>query len=266
VSQGTGNRAPGSGSSSAGPRLDGRGSGPGARSPEPATKRKRVAVVIFPGSNCDRDALAAIEAVGGEAVPVWHAGHDLAGCGGVVLPGGFSYGDYLRAGAMAARSPVMEAVRRHAEQGRPVLGICNGFQMLLEIGLLPGAMLMNRTLRFICHDVHLRVERDNLPLLAHLHKGQVLRLPIAHKEGNWYAAPEVVRRVEAEGAVVLRYVTPDGVVDDRVNPNGALNAVAGIINAAGNVLGMMPHPERRVRALHGGEDGAALMRALVEAA
>ncbi len=230
------------------------------------TRRKRVAVVTFPGSNCDRDALAAVAAVGGEAVPVWHTARDLAGCGAVILPGGFSYGDYLRAGAMAARSPVMEAVREHAEAGGAVLGICNGFQMLLEVGLLPGAMLMNRTLRFICRDVHLRVERDDVPLLAHLRRGQVLRLPIAHKEGNWFASPEVVRRMEADGAVALRYCNSDGALDERANPNGALNAIAGLVNEAGNVLGLMPHPERRVHPLLGGEDGAALIRGLVEAA
>jgi phosphoribosylformylglycinamidine synthase len=229
-------------------------------------RRPRVAVVIFPGSNCDRDTLTAVETVGGEAVPVWHQSRDLADCTAVILPGGFSYGDYLRAGAMAAHSPVMAAVRRHAEAGGPVLGICNGFQMLLEIGLLPGAMLMNRTLRFICRDVHLRVERDDLPLLAHVRRGQVLRLPIAHKEGNWFAPPEVVRQVEAEGAVVLRYCTPYGGLDAGANPNGALNAIAGLVNAAGNVLGLMPHPERRVRGIVGGEDGAALVRGLVEAA
>jgi phosphoribosylformylglycinamidine synthase I len=228
--------------------------------------RPRVAVVIFPGSNCDRDTLTAVGTAGGEAVPVWHQSRDLADCTAVILPGGFSYGDYLRAGAMAAHSPVMAAVRRHAEAGGPVLGICNGFQMLLEIGLLPGAMLMNRTLRFICRDVHLRVERDDLPLLAHVRRGQVLRLPIAHKEGNWFAPPEVVRQVEAEGAVVLRYCTPDGGLDAEANPNGALNAIAGLVNARGNVLGLMPHPERRVRGIVGGEDGAALVRGLVEAA
>jgi phosphoribosylformylglycinamidine synthase len=229
-------------------------------------RRPRVAVVVFPGSNCDRDTLAAVEAVGGEAVPVWHQSRDLAECGAVILPGGFSYGDYLRAGAMAAHSPVMAAVRRHAESGKPVLGICNGFQMLLEIGLLPGAMLMNRTLRFICRDVHLRVERDDLPLLAHLRRGQVLRLPIAHKEGNWFAPPEVVTEVEAAGAVALRYCTPDAKVNDAANPNGALNSIAGLVSTAGNVLGLMPHPERRVWSLVGGEDGDALIRALVEAA
>ena len=229
-------------------------------------KKPRVAVVTFPGSNCDRDALAAVEAAGGAPVPVWHTDRDLAGCGAVILPGGFSYGDYLRAGAMAAHSPVMAAVRRHAEEGRPVLGICNGFQMLLEMGLLPGAMLMNRTLRFICREVHLRVERDDLPLLVHLRRGQVLRLPIAHKEGNWFASPDVVKKVEDEGAVALRYCTPAGELAAAANPNGALNAIAGLVNAAGNVLGLMPHPERRVRSLLGGEDGTAIVRGVVEAA
>jgi len=231
-----------------------------------AGRRPKVAVVIFPGSNCDRDALAAVELVGGEAVPVWHRSSDLSGCSGVILPGGFSYGDYLRAGAMAAHSPVMGAVRRHAAAGGPVLGICNGFQMLLEIGLLPGAMLMNRTLRFICRDVHLRVERSDSPLLKHLRQGQVLRLPIAHKEGNWFAPPEVVHEVEMGGTVALRYCTAKGEIDEGANPNGALNAVAGLLNRDGNVLGMMPHPERRVRALLGGEDGVGLVRGLVEAA
>jgi len=228
--------------------------------------RPRIAVVIFPGSNCDRDALAAIELVGGEAVPVWHQRADLGGCSAVILPGGFSYGDYLRAGAMAAHSPVMAAVRRHAADGGPVLGICNGFQMLLEIGLLPGAMLMNRSLRFICRDVFLRVERDDLALLRHLSRGQVLRLPIAHKEGNWFAHPDVVREAEARGAVALRYCASDGELAATANPNGSANAVAGLVNQEGNVLGMMPHPERRMRALLGGEDGAALIRGLVDAA
>jgi phosphoribosylformylglycinamidine synthase subunit PurQ / glutaminase len=228
-------------------------------------KKPRVAVIIFPGSNCDRDALGAVEAVGGEAVPVWHQSQDLLGCGAVVLPGGFSYGDYLRAGAMAAHSPVMKAVRRHAENGGVVLGICNGFQMLLEVGLLPGAMLMNRTLRFICKDVYLRVERDDLPLLANLKRGQVLRVPIAHKEGNWFAEPDVLAQVESSGLVVFRYCTATGEVSDAANPNGALHGIAGLANVDGNVLGMMPHPERRVSALLGGEDGRALLQAVVEA-
>jgi phosphoribosylformylglycinamidine synthase I len=239
----------------------------GDRAVDPRTgARKRVAVVVFPGSNCDRDAMAAVELVGGEAVPIWHGDHDLRGCGAVILPGGFSYGDYLRAGAMAAHSPVMASVRAHAQAGGAVLGICNGFQMLLEVGLLPGAMLMNRSLRFVCRDVYVRVERDDLPLLGHLAGGRVLRLPVAHKDGNWFAPAAVVREVEAAGAVVLRYCAADGTLDDAANPNGACNAVAGLTNATGNVIGLMPHPERRVAAVLGGEDGIPLIRALVEAA
>jgi phosphoribosylformylglycinamidine synthase subunit PurQ / glutaminase len=268
---GTGDRAPGAaGKEAKFPRAVGAvwGPVPGSRSPVPGVgrRRPRVAVVVFPGSNCDRDAMAAVEALGGEAVPVWHESRDLAGCTAVILPGGFSYGDYLRAGAMAAHSPVMRAVRRHADKGRAVLGICNGFQMLVEVGLLPGAMLMNRSLRFICRDVHLRVERDDLPMLRHLRRGEVLRLPIAHKEGNWFAPDAVVAEVEQAGAVVFRYATAGGEVIDAANPNGALHAIAGLSNREGNVIGLMPHPERRIHPLIGGEDGAALLRGLVEAA
>jgi phosphoribosylformylglycinamidine synthase subunit PurQ / glutaminase len=229
-------------------------------------RRPRVAVVIFPGSNCDRDALAAVEAVGGEAVPVWHQSKDLHNCGAVILPGGFSYGDYLRAGAMAAHSPIMKAVHRHAQRGGPVLGICNGFQVLLEVGLLPGAMLMNRSLRFICRDVYVVVEQTTSPLLGHLRPGHVLRLPVAHKEGNWFADAAAVSEVEAAGLVAFRYCGASGEVVEAANPNGALRAVAGLVNSEGNVLGMMPHPERRVDTLLGGDDGRALIRALVEAA
>jgi len=267
---GTGDRKPGTRDSKdrgSDTPVGGWGPGPGPRTPgrRPGA-RKRVAVIVFPGSNCDRDAMAAVHAAGGEAVPVWHRDTDLAGCGAVILPGGFSYGDYLRAGAMAAHSPVMAAVRAHAHAGGAVLGICNGFQMLLEIGLLPGAMLMNRTLRFICREVGIRVERDDLPLLSHVRKGQVLRVPIAHKDGNWFASPEAVARLEAAGAVAFRYCSADGDLTEASNPNGALNAIAGLVNSAGNVLGLMPHPERRVHPLLGGEDGSPLIRALVEAA
>lgn len=227
---------------------------------------RRVAVVVFPGSNCDRDAMAAVRGAGGEAVPVWHQSEDLAGCGAVILPGGFSYGDYLRAGAMAAHSPVMRAVRRLAVEGGAILGICNGFQMLLEVGLLPGAMLPNRSLRFICREVHIRVERADGLLLRHLTRGAVLRLPIAHKEGNWYAPADVVERVEGEGGVAFRYCSPAGEARPEANPNGALANVAGLVNREGNVLGLMPHPERRIAGLLGGEDGLALIRALVEVA
>lgn len=231
-----------------------------------ARRRPRVAVVVFPGSNCDRDALMAVEAAGGEAVPVWHASEDLNGCSAVILPGGFSYGDYLRAGAMAAHSPVVRAVSRHARAGGAVLGICNGFQVLLEVGILPGAMLMNRSLRFVCRDVHLRVEQSRGLLLRHLRDGEVITLPVAHKEGNWFAHPEVLEQVEHNGAVAMRYCTRSGNLEDEVNPNGALGHVAGLINRDGNVLGLMPHPERRVSKLLGGTDGMALIRALVEAA
>ncbi len=246
-----------------GRRREGSGGAP-ALAASPA--RRRVAVVVFPGSNCDRDAMAAVERAGGEAVPVWHQSEDLAGCGAAILPGGFSYGDYLRAGAMAAHSPVVRAIRRLAVEGGAILGICNGFQILLEVGLLPGAMLPNRTLRFICRDVHLRVERADGLLLRHLRRGQVLRLPIAHKEGNWYAPAEVVERVEREGGVAFRYCSATGEARPDANPNGALANVAGLVNREGNVLGLMPHPERQVCSLLGGEDGLPLIRALVELA
>ncbi|MEW6337546.1 MAG: phosphoribosylformylglycinamidine synthase subunit PurQ [Acidobacteriota bacterium] len=241
--------------------------GPVPRPSSPqAASGKRVAVVVFPGSNCDRDALAAVEVAGGIAVPVWHESEDLQGCGAVILPGGFSYGDYLRAGAMASHSPVMRAVQRHAADGGAVLGICNGFQILLEVGLLPGAMLMNRTLRFICRDVHLRVERDGLRLLRGLTAGQVITLPIAHKEGNWFAEPAAVEWLRSQGAIALRYCAADGALSTGANPNGAVDNIAGLVNTEGNVLGMMPHPERRVDALLGGTDGMPIIRALVEAA
>ena len=222
-----------------------------------AGRRPKVAVVIFPGSNCDRDALAAVELVGGEAVPVWHRSSDLSGCSGVILPGGFSYGDYLRAGAMAAHSPVMGAVRRHAAAGGPVLGICNGFQMLLEIGLLPGAMLMNRTLRFICRDVHLRVETTNSPFTGAAEKGEILRLPIAHGEGCYYADERTLDQLEAEDRIAFRYLD---------NPNGSLRDIAGILSRRRNVMGMMPHPERATEPLMGSSDGLAVFQSMLRVA
>ena len=228
-------------------------------------RRPRIGVVRFPGSNRDQDAIRAVELAGGEAVPIWHESEDLLGVTGLFIPGGFSYGDYLRAGAMAAHSPVMRAVRRHAQAGGPVLGVCNGFQILLEAGLLPGAMLPNRTLRFVHKEVHLRVERDDTPLLSRLRKGEVLQLPIAHKEGNWFAPAEVLEEVERKGLVALRYCNPQGEVVEEANPNGALHAVAALVNPEGNVLGMMPHPECRVDPLLGEPAGLPFLRALVEA-
>jgi phosphoribosylformylglycinamidine synthase len=220
---------------------------------------------MFPGSNCDHDAYHVLKHVlDEEVVFLWHGDDDLKGAELVVLPGGFSYGDYLRAGAMAAASPVMRAVRRHAEAGGLVLGICNGFQVLLEAGLLPGAMRRNRSLRFECRDVHLRVERDDLPFTRQYSAGQVLTMPIAHAEGNYEAAEEVLDEVEANGQVVFRYVGPDGEIGEEWNVNGSARSIAGIVNREGNVLGMMPHPERCAEAVLGGTDGLALFAGLVE--
>jgi phosphoribosylformylglycinamidine synthase I len=228
-------------------------------------RRPRIGVVRFPGSNRDQDAMRAVELAGGEAVPIWHESEDLLGVTGLFIPGGFSYGDYLRAGAMAAHSPVMRAVRRHAQAGGPVLGVCNGFQILLEAGLLPGAMLPNRSLRFVHKEVFLRVERDDTPLLSQLRRGEVVQLPIAHKEGNWFAPAEVLEEVERRGLVALRYCTAEGAVAEEANPNGALHGVAALTNPEGNVLGMMPHPECRVDPLLGEPSGLPFLRALVEA-
>jgi len=227
---------------------------------------KRIAVIVFPGSNCDRDCLWAIEQAGAEAVPVWYRSGDLAGIDAVVLPGGFSYGDYLRAGALAARSPIMASVRRFAAQGRPVVGICNGFQLLTESGLLPGALLMNDHLRFRWQLVRLRVERTSTVVTAAYREGEVLEVPIAHKEGCYYAPPAELKRLEASGAVAFRYVEADGRPAERANPNGSLQAIAGLANEAGNVVGLMPHPERRIELVLGGSDGTPFFRSLVEAA
>jgi len=216
----------------------------------------RCGVVVFPGSNCDHDVYHVLKHVLEQDVTfLWHQDEDLKGSDLVVLPGGFSYGDYLRAGALASLSPVMAAVRRHAEAGGLVLGICNGFQVLLETGLLPGAMRRNANLRFQCKDVHLKVERDDTPFTRKLKVGQVLRLPIAHAEGNYEDAPEKLDALEAAGRVVFRYCTPEGIITPEANPNGAARNIAGICNAGGNVLGLMPHPERCSEAVLGGMDG-----------
>ncbi|HKH50151.1 MAG TPA: phosphoribosylformylglycinamidine synthase subunit PurQ [Thermoanaerobaculia bacterium] len=222
-------------------------------------------VVVFPGSNCDHDAYHVLKHVlDQDTTFLWHQDDSLQGCDLVVLPGGFSYGDYLRAGAMAALSPVMGAVQRHAEAGGLVLGICNGFQVLLEAGLLPGAMRRNASLRFQCKDVHLKVERTDLPFTNQLRAGQVLRMPVAHAEGNYEDAPEKLDALEAAGQVVFRYSTPAGEVTPEANPNGAARNIAGICNAQGNVLGLMPHPERCSEEILGNTDGLALFASAVE--
>jgi phosphoribosylformylglycinamidine synthase I len=225
------------------------------------------AVLQFPGSNDDRDTRYALKSVlGAEARLVWHKDRQLpADTRAVVCPGGFSYGDYLRCGAMAKYSPVMAAVRRFADAGGPVLGICNGFQVLCESGLLPGALVRNHHLHFVCEFVHVRVERAAAPFLSRAREGQVLRLPIKHGEGAYVADPELLARLESRGQVALRYCDADGVSSEASNPNGTLDHIAGIRNEAGNVLGLMPHPEHAVEGAIGGTDGAVLLGSLVDA-
>ena len=228
----------------------------------------KIGVVVFPGSNCDHDGYHAFRHV--LDVPtefLWHGDEDLKGSDLVFLPGGFSYGDYLRSGALAALSPVMAAVKRHAERGGLVLGVCNGFQVLVEAGLLPGALRRNASLRFLHRDVHLRVERDDLPFTRALTKGDVLRLPIAHGDGDYQDFPAALDALEAAGQVVFRYVSPSGEVDPanpEWNPNGSARAIAGVTNSRGNVLGMMPHPERAIEAMLGNTDGLDLLRGTVD--
>jgi len=226
----------------------------------------RFAVLVFPGTWSDHDCHYVLgELLGQEADLVWHRQADLSNYDCVVLPGGFSYGDYLRCGAIARFSPVMEAVARHAEAGRPVIGICNGFQVLCEAGLLPGALLRNESLQFRCQDVHLRVENVDTPFTRLCRPAQVLRIPISHGEGRYYADEATLDQLEANGRVVFRYCTADGEVPLEANPNGSLRNIAGIVNERGNVLGMMPHPERASESLMGGSDGLLLWRCVIEA-
>ncbi|HZJ08925.1 MAG TPA: phosphoribosylformylglycinamidine synthase subunit PurQ [Trueperaceae bacterium] len=225
-----------------------------------------IAVVSFPGSNCDDDARHAFEAVLGVDVRmVWHDETALPGVDAVVIPGGFSFGDYLRSGALAALSPVMTAVAAFASRGGPVLGICNGFQILTEARLLPGQLARNRSLAFQCRDVHLRTEVSREPFTSRLEPGQVLRLPIAHNEGSYYADDATLERLEGEGRVVFRYCDASGAVASSANVNGSANAIAGIVNEQGNVLGMMPHPERAVEGLLGYGDGLGVLASLAAA-
>jgi len=225
----------------------------------------KFGVVIFPGSNCDADCHDAVAAVTGQEVRyVWHEETDIGDIDCIILPGGFSYGDYLRCGAVARFSPVMDAVVEHAAAGKYVIGICNGFQVLTEAGLLPGALYRNAGLQFICQTQHLRVERVDLPCTHFYTPHQVIEFPIAHGEGCYYADPETLARLEEQGQVVFRYCTTEGDVTPSANPNGSLNNIAGICNIDGNVLGLMPHPERRCDRLIGGTDGKKLFKALAE--
>jgi phosphoribosylformylglycinamidine synthase len=225
----------------------------------------KFGVLVFPGSNCDDDTYNVIAEVAHQPVTfLWHDSADLQGVDAVLVPGGFAYGDYLRTGAIARFSPVMQAVKKFAGDGGLVLGICNGFQILTESGLLPGALMRNAGLKYICKQVHLRAETTNSPFTNQLTKGEVLQMPIGHMEGNYFCTPEVLERLEAEDRIAFRYVTPDGEVTAEANPNGSLSNIAGILNEGRNVLGMMPHPDRSSELLLGSEDGWKVFASMME--
>jgi phosphoribosylformylglycinamidine synthase len=226
----------------------------------------KFGVVVFPGSNCDHDAFYALGNVLQKPVEfIWHQSQDLANSDAIILPGGFSYGDYLRTGAIARFSPVMKSVERFANSGGLVLGVCNGFQILCEAGLLPGAMMRNSGLRFICRHVHIRVEETDTPFTNAAAKGQILKIPIAHSDGNYNCDEAALAELEKNRQVIFRYTTPDGSNDDAGNPNGAVHNIAGICNRGRNVAGLMPHPERAVEAALGSTDGLTIFRSMVEA-
>ena len=225
----------------------------------------KFGVVIFPGSNCDHDTLYVLRDVfKQDAIFLWHKEHDLRKVDCVILPGGFSYGDYLRSGSIAAFSPLMQEIREFTSRGGLVLGICNGFQVLLELGLLPGAMLRNKNLKFLCQYVHLRVDNTDTPFTNTAKRGQVLRIPIAHFDGNFYSSPETIGEIKKNNQIVLRYSDARGRLSDEANVNGSLECIAGLINTAGNVMGMMPHPERASEVLLGSEDGRIIFESLIK--
>src|SRR3974390_2459602 len=231
-----------------------------------AVHAMKAAVLVFPGINRERDMARTLRLrLRPPPAMVWHAETELpAGTDLVVIPGGFSYGDYLRCGAVAARAPIMDAVRAFAGKGGLVLAVCNGFQIACEAGLLPGVLMRNAQLRFICHDVYMRVERSDTPFTRGYNAGQVIRVPVAHGEGNYIADGETIARLEGEGRVLFRYSSPDGMIEPNSNHNGAMNGIAGIVNERGNVLGMMPHPENHVEASLGRTDGRGLFAGLVD--
>ncbi len=220
----------------------------------------KAAVLVFPGLNRDRDMIAALTKIGGaEPAVVWHQDADIPDVDLIVIPGGFSYGDYLRCGAIAARSPMMDKVRERAAKGVKVLGVCNGFQILIEAGLLPGALMRNTSLKFVCREVKLEVTNTDNAFTGGYAKGQIIRCPVAHHDGNYFADAETLARLEAEGRVAFRYA-------EGTNPNGSINNIAGILNAEKNVLGLMPHPENLIESAHGGDDGRALFATLLNKA
>jgi len=223
----------------------------------------KFGVIVFPGSNCDRDVVSVTQGLLSQPTRlIWHQDTDISDLDVIIIPGGFSYGDYLRCGAIARFSHVMRSVIEHAQQGKLVLGICNGFQVLTEVGLLPGALMRNRDLHFICDRLAVRVETNQIPWTRGYHPGQVLTLPIAHGEGSYYADPDTLKALEDNHQVVFRYSSPTGVIEDIYNPNGSVHNIAGITNLTGNVLGMMPHPERASDSLLGNIDGRLLFASL----
>jgi phosphoribosylformylglycinamidine synthase len=226
----------------------------------------KFGVVVFPGSNCDHDAFYALGNVLQQSVEfIWHQSQDLANSDAIILPGGFSYGDYLRTGAIARFSPVMKSIEKFANSGGLVLGVCNGFQILCEAGLLPGAMMRNSGLRFICRHVYIRVEQTDTPFTNGASKGQILKIPIAHSDGNYNCDEAALAELEKSRQVIFRYTTPDGANDDAGNPNGAVHNIAGICNRGRNVAGLMPHPERAVEGALGSTDGLTIFRSMIEA-
>lgn len=224
----------------------------------------KFGVVIFPGSNCDYDAYYALKNICKQKTTfLWHKEHDLKNVDCVILPGGFSYGDYLRSGSIAAFSPLMQEVKEFALRGGLVLGICNGFQILLELGLLPGAMLRNEKLKFLCQFVHIRVENNKTPFSHQTKKGQILKIPIAHFDGNYFASPDTILEIKKNSQIVFRYSDAKGQLNEEANVNGSAESIAGLINKTGNVLGMMPHPERASEVLLGSEDGRIIFESII---
>ncbi|MFH1861292.1 MAG: phosphoribosylformylglycinamidine synthase I [bacterium] len=225
----------------------------------------RFGIVVLPGSNCDRDCAWALQELRFQVRMLWHRQSDLEGCKCIILPGGFSFGDYLRPGAIAKFAPILKAILKHAQRGYPVLGICNGFQILTEVGLLPGALLLNNTLRFIHKQVCLRIEKGRSPIHQKNPKNSTIQLPIAHKTGRFYAPERVLGKIESNGQVWMRYCDPAGASHKESNPNGSVHAIAGICNSKGNVFGLMPHPERAIYSYSNSEDGRLVFSSLAEA-
>lgn len=224
----------------------------------------KVGVIVFPGSNCDHDAYHVLKSVlQREVVSLWHQDRDLQDVEAIIVPGGFSYGDYLRCGAIAKFSPIMDSLRAHAAAGGPVLGICNGFQILQEAGLLPGALLRNANLKFLCQDVYLRVEQTDTPFTFDLNKNKILRIPIAHNDGNFFLPAKQLEDLEKNGQVIFRYVDSDGGGSVTGNPNGSVNSIAGVVNSQRNVIGMMPHPERASESILGSNDGLSIIQSMI---